>query len=140
MPGQRRGQHDLWEQLRRRYAQHLCRLEQTWFHATDGEHGVDQDRIERAQRHQEKCRASTQTEHDHRQRQPCGDRDRTQQLQRWLKQSAHDGQPADQHAQRQRNDCGEQEGAIYAADRCDQVGQQHAAERIIVDAAERKIP
>ena len=66
--------HRLTQLRERAAAEHRGGFEQLGVHRAHAEDGIQQDRIERAEEHQEYRGARAQAEEDHRQRQPCRNR------------------------------------------------------------------
>ena len=122
MRGQARRQHHLEELRRALAAEHAGRLEQARVDRAHAEDGVDQDRIERAEEHQEERRARPEPEHDHGERQPGGHRNRPQQLEGRVEQLAHQRDAPDHQAERQRDRERQREAAVDAAHRGDAGG------------------
>ena len=125
---QRGRQHHAEELRRARAAEHRRRLEQARIDAAHGEDGVDQDRIEGAERDQEEGRAGPRPNRiiDSGSHAVTGIGRRNWKI--GSSSCAHEFKPPDQHAQRQRHQGRQQESAIDPAHRCQQMDEQHAAD------------
>ena len=137
---QRCRQHHLGKDRRAGGAEHAGRLEQALVDASHAEHGVDEDRIERAEEDEKEGAARADAEQDHGQRQPRGHRHRAQDLQRRLQHDAHERDATDQQAERDGQAGRQQKAAVHARHRGQHVSQQRGAEGVVVDAADSKVP
>ena len=137
---QRRRQHHGAKHLRAGAAEHFGGFEQAGVDRLHAEHGVQQDRIERAEKDQEDRRLRAEPEKDHRQRQPGSHRHRPQQRQHRVEQGAQQRDAAEHQPERNAGRGRQKEAAIDALHRLPEMNRQAGAIGVVVDAAEGKVP
>jgi hypothetical protein len=136
---QRGREHHLAKHARARAAEHGGGLEQANIDRAHPEDGVEQDRVERAEKHQEYRRIRPEPEEYHRERQPGGDGNRPQQVDGRIQQLPQDPDTSDHQPERNADQRREKETAVDPRHRLPHVGEDGAAERIVIDAAEGEV-
>src|SRR5215469_3883143 len=121
-------------------AEHAGGFEKARIDAADPESCIDQNRIKSPQEDEKECTLRADTENDHRKRRPSRDGHRAQELECGLQSSADGRNPPDQHAKRKRRKRCQSKSPIDARSGRQEMGEEHPAESIVIEAAKRQIP